>query len=403
MARPKNTPFGKISRKKRKNYYEVGVWIKNDEGKNVFHRLGKEGDPDIKEKFVEFQHKMLNERKRVPKNGVTISMLFLRYIESKLPKLHPTDQAHVRKVMKLLLEPFGNMNVVDFDSVEFRRAQEIVAIEGMRTDSGKKVWSFSHVNKLLKYFVAVLKWGAARKLFPPVNLLEIKAVEPVGRGDEFYPLAVNEPRTEVPDQVILESLKYLSPILCDMVRIQRIAGMRPSELCALRVEHVRTAQNGVIAMKEHKTARFGNTRYFAFTKDEMKILRRRCAGKGFDEFVFTPRDAYLEAIENTNVNKENVEKVLARFSQKYKTHTYGRALKKKLDAARENGAKIPHWTPYQLRHTFVTENSLLYGVEVASSLAGHKSVKTTQIYDHKAVKIALRAADAREGFSPWGE
>lgn len=402
MARPRNDGFGKLSRKKRGNYYELGVWVRDGAGKNVFHRLGREGDPDIQEKYVEFQHKMLQVRKAVPKEGVTLAMLFLKYMELRLPKLHTTDQAHVRKVLGLVLDDFGNMMVDDFDSVEFRKAQELVALEGQRKDAGKKVWSFSHVNKLMKYLVSVLKWGVSRKLFPAANLLEIKTVEPVGRGDEVYELEVNEPRTDVPDEVILASLPHLSPILQDMVRIQRIAGMRPSELCALRVEHVLKATNGVIEMREHKTARFGTRRYFAFTQDELRILRRRCAGKGFDEYVFTPRDAYLEAMEGSAIAPDKLERVLARYAERYDTHAYWRAVKRKLDAARQKGVKIPNWTPYQIRHTFVTETALKYGMEMASSLAGHKSLRTTEIYDHKAQRVAIRAACERAGETPWG-
>lgn len=402
MARPRNDGFGKISRKKRGNYYDLGVWVRDATGKNVFHRLGREGDPDIQEKFLEFQHQLFQRKKIVPKDGVTVAMLFLKYIELRLPKLHVTDQAHVRKVLGLLLDEFGNTPTDDFDSVAYRRAQEIVACEGLRKADGKKVWSFSHVNKLLKYLVAVLKWGVSRKLFSAANLLEIKTVEPVGKGDEVYELEVNEPRTEVPDHVILESLKYLTPILRDMVRIQRIAGMRPSEVCALRVEHVLSAKDGVIEVREHKTARFGTRRYYAFTPDEMRILKRRCSGKGFDEYVFTPRDAYLEAVEGQAIAPEKLDKALARYGEKYDSHAYGRAIKRKLDAAREQGAKIPHWTPYQIRHTFVTENSLKYGMEMASSLAGHKSLRTTEIYDHKAQRVAIRAACERAGETPWG-
>ncbi len=403
MPRPKNEGFGKISRKKRGPYYELRVWVRDGAGKNVFHRLGREGDPDIQEKYVEFQHKMLQVRKAVPKKGVTLSILFLKYMELRLPKLHITDQAHVRKVIGLVLDDFGTVVVDDFDSVEFRRAQELVALEGQRKGEGKKVWSFSHVNKLMKYLVSVLKWGVSRKLFPASNLLEIKTVEPVGRGDEVYELEVNEPRTDVPDEVILASLPHLSPILQDMVRIQRAACMRPSEVCGPRVLNIMTAKSGVVTIGKHKTMRFQVKRYAAFSPAEMEILRKHCRGKGADEYVFSPRDAIRPTWESYGWDSAKIEEKSLFYADHYTPETYYHAIQYRLKKAREAGVVIPRWFPYQLRHAAVTANSLRYGVETAAYIAGHKSIKTTEIYDHKGEQLARLAAEERGDVPSWWE
>ena len=64
---------------------------------------------------------------------------------------------------------------------------------------------------------------------------------------------------------------------------------------------------------------------------------------------------------------------------------------------------IPRWFPYQLRHAAVTANSIRYGVETAAYIAGHKSLKTTEIYDHKGEELARLAAEERGDVPSWWE
>ena len=69
--------------------------------------------------------------------------------------------------------------------------------------------------------------------------------------------------------------------------------------------------------------------------------------------------------------------------------------------AAKAGVRIPHWTPYQLRHASVTENSIAMGQENAAFVAGHLSVSTTARYDHKSRQVAIEAARLRG--NEWGE
>lgn len=87
---------------------------------------------------------------------------------------------------------------------------------------------------------------------------------------------------------------------------------------------------------------------------------------------------------------------LLRYSEKYNLHTYNRAIKYAQRKARKAGVQIPHWFPYQLRHASITATSLEHGSETASLVAGHKSQKTTAIYEHKAEMISVRVAGERK-------
>ena len=53
---------------------------------------------------------------------------------------------------------------------------------------------------------------------------------------------------------------------------------------------------------------------------------------------------------------------------------------------------IPHWTPYQLRHTVGTKVRREMGVETAGATLGHKNMSATEIYAERNQGLADQAA-----------
>jgi len=55
-------------------------------------------------------------------------------------------------------------------------------------------------------------------------------------------------------------------------------------------------------------------------------------------------------------------------------------------------AGVPHWFPYGLRHTGVTNVGLEHGIEAAQHVAGHKDLRTTLNYFHGEDVVAKNVA-----------
>ena len=72
----------------------------------------------------------------------------------------------------------------------------------------------------------------------------------------------------------------------------------------------------------------------------------------------------------------------------YDTTTYRRAITR---ACRR--AKVPRWTPNQLRHNAATRLRAEFGLDVAKSVLGHSRVETTQIYAEADQARAIRAME----------
>lgn len=417
---------GPITRKKRPktktkiSQDEAGCWLREN-GKYTWVKLGVWGDPDIPRKYQEVCQKFYLEQATKPKTPVavqTLAGLFTAFLEARRPHISPEDWAKCRTIARITIELFPEMTCEEFDCLIYRQVQARVAKRGEETGwdeyitktgktarRRKDVWSYWYCNLLMKRLVMMLRWGVGRKLFPVTNLQEIKEVPPIGRGDEVYDLEVREKREAVPDEAVRQTLPFLPPMVADMVRIQRAACMRPSEVCSLTVSDILTAQDGVVCYKRHKTARYHVKRFFCFTPSEMALLRKYCEGKGADEAVFDPK-AHKLALWRSQIRKTLTPKEwqakehawaekLSKGNAFWQVGDYSKNIARALKQAAKAGVRIPHWTPYQLRHASVTENSIAMGQENAAFVAGHLSVSTTARYDHKSRQVAIEAARLR--------
>lgn len=353
----------------------------------------------------------------VPESGsVSIAELFCFYLQDAEERLGKPDLSCARRIMRIIAERYADLPVDGVTPRIYRTIQnELVRMAENPPPTPEvaktRPWSRQYVNRLMKMFRSILAWGISYDLVPPDIVARLKYVPVIKEGHSAGAYE-REKRQDVPDEVVRQTLPFLSPVVADMVRIQRGASMRPGEVCNLRVGDLdRRGEVWKVATRKHKTARTGVTRFFAFCPEETAILRRHCQNKGFDEFVFSPRDAQavrwaeMRAARKTPVQPSQVQRQkeaeankLLRFNECYTSHAYNRAIHYGLQKAARAGVQILHWTPYQLRHTAITENSDRYDSERAGKIAGHTSRKTTDVYDHSARKIATLAATEREAW-----
>ena len=144
-------------------------------------------------------------------------------------------------------------------------------------------------------------------------------------------------------------------------------------------------------------------------KPEQDIIVSRLAGKSDDDHIFSPKDTMREKYALAATNRKtkvqpsqikrkerNAQKPKRRDRDTYDKHSYNRAITRAIIAANRRGEKIPHWTPYQLRHSAVTEIVNETGsLDIARAVAGQKSISVTQGYNHADVRIAINQAVQR--------
>jgi len=326
-----------------------------------------------------------------------LAVSFLKWAKGVYGK---SDYGNYRTAINMTLEIYSGTLVKDFGS----RALCIV-----RDSFVAKGYSRKYCNKLVGFVRAMFVWGIEYEFVTQEVAGALKLVKSVHRKQAHD----NPSREDVPDEVVKATLPYLLPTHADMVILQRLATMRPSEVCRMKVREIdRTGKAWKYEPPVHKNKWRGHKRIIFFGQPEQEILERRMAGKEPGQYVFTPAEAMREHWERLAANrktpvqasqqarKEKCDKNQKRkFRDYYTSDVYGNAIESAIKSANKRlpiDKQIPHWYPYQIRHTAITQMTKTAGLDEARAVAGQKSLDVTMGYNHADEAISKRAAMKRQ-------
>jgi hypothetical protein len=128
-------------------------------------------------------------------------------------------------------------------------------------------------NAIVKHVRRLFQWAESQELVPRGTHNSLKTVEPLRRGRTTAPEL--PPIAPVDDAVVDATLPFLPEIIADMVRLQRLTGARPGEVCTLRPDDIDKSQP-VWAWRPmaHKTAWRGKERMIMIGPRGQAILKR---------------------------------------------------------------------------------------------------------------------------------
>lgn len=196
-----------------------------------------------------------------------------------------------------------------------------------------------------------------------------------------------EPVRPVDDAAIAATCAVMARNTADMVRVQRLTGMRPGEVCIMRWCDIDTSRTPwVYTPSHHKTEWKGKIRAVLIGRQARAILEK------YRTFAqpFSPQAAYDVEVAHGVKGRRGVRGIPDKLTAQWDTPRYGCTVR---DAARRAG--VAAWAPNQLRHSFATEVRRRYGIIAAAALLGHSDrLKITHGYSYEAAVDEL----ARE----WG-
>lgn len=218
----------------------------------------------------------------------------------------------------------------------------------------------------------------------------------------------------VADDHLAAILPYCAPPVAAMLQLQRMTAARPGEFMILRPMDIDQAAGPDVwayVPERHKNDwREGeNVRVIALGPEAQAILRPfldRPAG----EFCFKPAESWAwhrqqrraASARKTPVYPCEVKRLArqrasqrrkgGRFRPRFDKDSYCRAVKRAIQRARAGGVDVPDFTPYDLRHTRVSEVWATRGPLEAQAMAGHASPNMTAHYSHQQQIYSFRIA-----------
>jgi integrase len=336
--------------------------------------------------------------------------VFLEYVEKEYQK---SQYELYRYSCKWLLDcGYGDVPVDEFTPKKFLELRQYM-IDSKRLCR-------EQINARTIRIVAMFRWGLIQEFVKKGDVYTaLKAVGtlPKGKRGTFdHPEPV-----PVPLNVIEKTLPGLPPTLRAMVIIQFLLGLRPNEICGMRVGDIdksRESRQGLWYFQpgSYKTGKWVGKIEFSLGKPEQELLQPYLEGKKVEEAVFSPRTAMAErnavkrAERKTKIppsqrkrDKERAKKP-KKIAEFYTSASYRQAIEygiKVVNQSLPDGEKIPKWAPYRLRNTAETEIELQYDIDKASALLGHRSVSMTQRYSDAQRLIRDKLAIERK--NPFAE
>jgi integrase len=241
------------------------------------------------------------------------------------------------------------------------------------------------INRRIQCVVRVFRWAASEELIPPSVPEALRTVEGLRKG--FTEAREPEPVQPVPDSGIEAILPYLAPIVADMVRVQRLIGARPTEICVMRPRDVdRSGDVWSYRPAAHKNSWRGKPRTIFIGPRAQAILLPYLL-RADDAYIFSPieseqrRRAELHARRQTPLARGNrpgtnrKANPIRKPRKRYTCRSYRRAIYRACDKA-----GVARWSPNQLRHRAGTEIRSRFGLEAAQCVLGHTRADVTQIY-----------------------
>lgn len=245
--------------------------------------------------------------------------------------------------------------------------------------------SRSTVNKRLGIVKRISAWALDELLMSAQTKAELTQISNLKRGRSAAKEVI--PVTAAQDGDIEKTLAYMPPSLADMVRVHRLTGMRPGEVCALAWGQIERRHDvWVFRPVDHKNEWRGQPRAIVIGPKAQAILARY---EGQAPFIFSPAFAMKERYEElrarrkSKVQPSQIDRScidpMRKPGEQWEVGAYAKAV---LNACRAAHVK---WTPNQLRHTCATEVRRQFGIMAAHAILGHAlGPRITDVYSYEA-------------------
>jgi len=364
--------------------------------------LGKHGSKASREEYEQrIAEYLANGRQLAPtrtKTGISCQELAVRFLEWAeryyVKNGKPTATfIHCRNAVGLLVKHYGSESVSNFTPLALVFLQDKWVEEGL----GRQT-----VNRYVGIIKQAFRHGSKFGWVEPITHYALLGVDNLKAGRTKAP--EYQKVDSVGADVVEQTLPHLPPIVADMVRIQRLCGMRPQDVRNMRACDI--DQSGDVwryVPYTHKTEHKGKNRIVAVGPRAQAILMSYLLEKkdNPEAFLFSPKDTVrLQNIERRR-NRKTLNKKgevqpsqrdrsktsAAKYGDQYTKDSYNRAVSRACEQA-----GIPTWTPNQLRHSTGTVVRSKYGLDAAQAYLGHANANTTEIYAEldfeKAAKVA---------------
>ncbi len=216
------------------------------------------------------------------------------------------------------------------------------------------------VNQSIGRIRRLFRWAAGEELVSGETAAVLGLVKDLSQGRTVAP--DYDPVTPVPLRDLAAVLRHVRPDIAAMIRLQYYCGARPGEI--LRISSDEIDREGLVHTGKRKIQLPGGV--WVFQPGRFKQQH-----KGKTVAYILGRRAQAVLPFGTGFLFPSPKKKGRPWTIMGYERAIGRACA---------GLGVPHWTPNQLRHNYLSRIDAAAGIQLASYAVGHSSTSTTAIY-----------------------
>jgi integrase len=298
------------------------------------------------------------------------------------------EPARIAEAFPVPRELFGRTRAAQFAPKRLKAVRQAMIDRGLA-----RTLINGRVDKIKRMF----KWGASESLLPVDVYQSLRTVEGLRAG--YTSARESAPVRPVSDADVAATLPCLPATVADMVRLQRLTGARPTEICTIRPRDVdRSGDVWIYRPADHKTAHLGKKREICIGPKSQSVLLPYLL-RADDAYCFSPAESEEKRLAERHEQRRTPlscgnrpgtnrsRKPRRTPGDHYTRDSYRRAIHRACDLA-----GIPRWSPNRLRHSAATEIRQKYGLEAAQVALGHASADITQVYAERDMALARKVA-----------
>lgn len=345
---------------------------------------------------------------------VELAADYMRWAKGYYGEGSTSEYHRVLPAVRLLRELYGRTAVDQFGPLQLKSLRQRFVAQD---------WARSYVNHQVRRIARMFRWAASEGKVPPAVPHALAMVAGLRKGKTKA--RETKPVLPVDDEIVDATLPFMPEVTADMVRLQRLTGMRPAEVCIMRPCDIdRSGEIWLYRPESHKTEHHGHERVVPVGPKAQAVLLRYLA-RAAEDNCFRPCDSMARHFADRNSARttplscgnrpgtNRKRKPRKTPGKKYAVDAYRRAISRACDKA------FPHvelstircndltpaqlkelkawqsskrWAPNQLRHAAATEVRREFGLEAAQIVLGHSQANVTEIYAERDLAKGLEVA-----------
>jgi integrase len=359
------------------------------------HYLGAFGTKESRHRYNQLIAEWYANAKTLPPrfveqgSGLSVAELLLKYWEWAEGYYQDNDGEpsaellNIKHALKPARELYGLKPAKDFGPLALRAIRDEMARRGLcRTLINNRI------NRIKRAF----KWAASFEVLPASVYEALRTVPGIPRGRGLA--RESDPVKPVTVEIVETTVLKMPPPVAAMAKLQVLTGMRAGEVLMMRA--IDLTMGGTVwtyTPHKHKNRHRGMDRIIHLGPQAQEIIKRYLT-TNLEAYLFSPK-AHVEKMRArraaqrktkrtpSEINRKRRAKPKRQPAERYDRRSYRQAIVRACKAA-----KVPPWSPLQLRHTAATLLRAKYGLEAAKVILGHARVETAEIYAERDLNKA---------------